>query len=257
MTVGRPAPALDTAARARRALAGVALALAFHALVLGMIVYRLTGKPPAPLAEAAEMSAVAISLAHGAAPLSTPQADEAKAASTPSQLPVTDALAAPPRPPDSTSAMPRSTDAEPQALSPQKAADAPDLAREPTPLHRPAAGLPSAGAAPPMAGAPDCRLAPAIQRVLQENPDVLGAITRLPRQARSVANAVVLWQGGWSSDQPMPVIQSALQATIRQVAAACRDQPMRGPQFMTVSEGGGTTVLVVGSGDWTWGQLLR
>lgn len=106
-----------------------------------------------------------------------------------------------------------------------------------------------------------CDLSQWLQKALQADPQVLQALTLIPRPARSVANAIMLWDGGWVATSPraasgVAAIRQALLAGVLAAPPACRDQPVVGPEIFTLTDAQGTTVIVVGSGAWRWGDLL-
>ena len=83
----------------------------------------------------------------------------------------------------------------------------------------------------------------------------------IPRPARSVANAVMLWDGGWVESPGraaagVTAIRMALIVGVRSAPPACQLQLVRGPELIILTAGGESTVLAIGSGEWRWGDLL-
>jgi hypothetical protein len=114
-----------------------------------------------------------------------------------------------------------------------------------------------------LGGAGDpCQLTAWLQGLLTSDPSVQGALARLPASQRSVANAVMLWDGGWvearaprGEDLLWPIRQ-AIVAGLASAPAECRDHWMTGPRFIPVADQGQATVLALGSGAWRWSDLL-
>lgn len=110
------------------------------------------------------------------------------------------------------------------------------------------------------AGQP-CQLTAWLQQALQADPQVQAALAQIPRPARSVANALMLWNGTWieplaKASTGVETLRQAFMSGIRSAPEACRDQVIHGPELILLSDGVGTTVLAVGSGEWRWADLL-
>jgi hypothetical protein len=77
-----------------------------------------------------------------------------------------------------------------------------------------------------------------------------------------VANAVMLWDGGWVEARASPgedLLQPIRQAILAGLASAppeCRDHWMSGPRFIALADQRQSTVLALGSGAWRWSDLL-
>jgi len=111
-------------------------------------------------------------------------------------------------------------------------------------------------------GAAACDLSEAVQARLRVSPAVTAAIERIPRAARSVADAVLLWDGHWidagavgGSDALEP-IRAAVASAVRAAPALCRDASVTGPRLLLVAGTDGNRVLAFGSGQWTWAQVI-
>ena len=107
-----------------------------------------------------------------------------------------------------------------------------------------------------------CAVGAAVQAALRSSASVKLALSRMPRDARSVADAVQLWNGQWADPAALggagalDPIRAAVAAAVRAAPADCRDARVAGPQLMFV-ETEGTRVLAFGSGIWTWSQVLE
>ena len=108
-----------------------------------------------------------------------------------------------------------------------------------------------------------CDLSDAVQARLRSSPEVTAALQRMPRNARSVADAIMLWDGHWidadsvGGGSALDPIRAAVSAAIRAAPAACRDALVTGPRLAIVPGVSGNLVLAFGSGQWTWAQLSQ
>ena len=220
-----------------------------HLVVAGSVLAHAAGlalllRAPAPAGAPADVGAISVSLFPGKAPAPTPGAPAAPAASRP-----------PPRsePPE---APPEPTEIEPEfveaslSLSPQGERD---------PLADPVAL--SVAAASSGATGQTCQVTAWLQQALQVDPAVQAALPAIPKPARSVANAIMLWDGGWvgprlNAADGVTTIRMAVIAGVRSAPAACQTQVVRGPELIILTQGAESTVLAIGSGEWRWGDLL-
>ncbi len=213
---------------------------------VGLLALLLRVSPHAP--EVAEVGAMTVSLAPGEALASTsPQpSTPAKARSRAGAIEVAET---PPPPP---------TDIEPQYVDVAEP-DA-DAADDRDPVNDPVAL--SVSAAATNASGETCQMTAWLQQALQADPQVQAAMLRIPRPARSVANALMLWDGDWveppmQTSQSVAALRAALVAGIRAAPVACQFETIRGPELISLTEGPGATILAVGSGEWRWAQLLE
>jgi hypothetical protein len=101
-----------------------------------------------------------------------------------------------------------------------------------------------------------------LQAAFQGDPKVHDELALIPRQARSVANAVQLWDGVWVDPRAVggpaiaDPIRAAIVAVVSQAPAGCHDQPVLGPRLFAVVDPRGTIVVALGSGQWKWTDLL-
>ncbi len=106
-----------------------------------------------------------------------------------------------------------------------------------------------------------CDLTAPIQAALQISPEVQQQLPTIPVEHRSVANAIAVWNQNWI--EPDTAIDKNVYETIRLTIAntiiraseSCRLQPQGGPRLMYLPVNGTTTVIALGSGEWTWQQL--
>jgi len=87
------------------------------------------------------------------------------------------------------------------------------------------------------------------------------ALARIPERRRSVAGAVMLWDGDWirtgalaDARVALP-IRTAVAQAVEAAGPACAGAPVAGPVLLIVPDVAGATVLVVGSGTWRWADL--
>ncbi len=107
-----------------------------------------------------------------------------------------------------------------------------------------------------------CEILDVVQASLQTSPAVRGAIAVIPSQARSVANAVMIWDGRWAEAQSMGgdsglgPIQKAVLDGINQAPPDCQGNIVRGPRLIAIGDQHDTTLLAFGSGEWRWSDLV-
>ena len=111
------------------------------------------------------------------------------------------------------------------------------------------------------AGEPNtpCGLTAMLTAAFSQSPAVRQGLDELPASERSVANAVNLWDGQWPDDSATggkALLRSLLVKAITSARPDCLTQPNRGPVLFLVPESHTMAVLAVGSGEWTWGDLL-
>ena len=162
------------------------------------------------------------------------------------------------------------------AAQPQKPVQRPRVAvRKPVPP--PLIAMPSISpAAPDTAAAGDagvagsgnvCQLSADAAAAIQHDPMAMAELAALPPGVRSVADAVMLWNGKWFDQDiavPTPTgavstngsLRLAIEKMVVAAPAACRDEAMVGPVFVPIPEGDRTTLLAIGSGAWRWSDLL-
>lgn len=106
-----------------------------------------------------------------------------------------------------------------------------------------------------------CDLTAPVQAALQASAPVQAVLLTIPQQRRSVANAIALWDQRWvRADkmldlQSLNTIRSTITATIAAASPECRMAQQSGPRLIYVPSPTQTTVLALGSGQWTWQQV--
>lgn len=108
-----------------------------------------------------------------------------------------------------------------------------------------------------------CDLTQPVQDALRQSADLRRHLPDIPADRRSIANAIAVWNVNWAKPGAAPA-QAAF-ATIRQTiiqtvlaaSADCRSQLQAGPRLIYLpGDFGKTTVLALGSGRWTWQQVV-
>ena len=131
----------------------------------------------------------------------------------------------------------------------------------PSPMVVSIAPLPPASA-PVGAAGPACDVNGAMLATLRTDPLAAQAITRVPRQNRSVANALQIWNGRWADAaqlggaETVQLLRHAVANGLARLPPGCRDQGRVGPAFFLVPQEGEDIMIVIGSDNWSWGQLL-
>jgi len=144
--------------------------------------------------------------------------------------------------------------------------------------------VPAAAAAPAVPAAPEggglmgsgCALAQAVGDAILIDAAAMAELEALTREARTEADAVMLWDGRWqglgaasatrlvvppTATVPETVVFGGVRGVVEQVIRAapteCSETPVIGPQFVALPGLERTTFLVIGSGTWRWADLLR
>jgi hypothetical protein len=120
----------------------------------------------------------------------------------------------------------------------------------------------SAAAAEQAGFGTSCELADLLGRAFADNPILRAQLARIGPEARSVANAIMFWDGQWVEIEkraPQDAVSLLRQAIVDGIKAAppeCLGQDVAGPRFIPVKDSEGTIILVLGSATWRWDQLL-
>ena len=99
-----------------------------------------------------------------------------------------------------------------------------------------------------------------VTKALVADPAAMKSVINAPPETRSIAEAVVLWNAGWSdaavsSDAPLGPARLVVERSLEAVEDACLDAPIAGPRLVPIPDGERTMFLVFGSGAWTWREL--
>ena len=120
---------------------------------------------------------------------------------------------------------------------------------------------PDSTALPGPAG--QCATLDLVSKAIVADPVAVAAVIDAPPETRSIAEAIVMWNAGWSSaagnaDSPLGAARAVVEQSLSSVEDSCLDEPITGPRLIpiAVADGQRTMFLVFGSGNWTWRQLV-
>lgn len=108
-----------------------------------------------------------------------------------------------------------------------------------------------------------CAIPERLQQALTSDATVGAGLRLVPPQARSVANAILVWDGSWVDERGLGgpdaigPLRSAIAAQVRSLPPKCRELDLAGPRFLVFPSGQGPTVVALGSGLWRWSDLIR
>ena len=112
-----------------------------------------------------------------------------------------------------------------------------------------------------------CDLTAPVQAALQASEAVRDSIPQIPRDQRSVANAIMVWNvawivpdarsGGQIDNAAAEIIRETIAGTIAAASPSCRLQPQGGPRLIILPGDPDNLVLALGSGSWRWQDLLE
>lgn len=113
----------------------------------------------------------------------------------------------------------------------------------------------------PFAATGGCGTLELVMKSLLAEPIVVAGVVSTPPERRSIAGAVVIWNAGWSDTasapgEPLGPARVVIEQKLRSVPDTCLDEPVTGPRLVPIPEGERTMFLAIGSGIWTWRQLL-
>jgi hypothetical protein len=151
---------------------------------------------------------------------------------------------------------------EPQPVETPKPLVVPPPPKIETASPIPAAPVFNAAAAVRAGFGTTCDVAYTLERGFGEDPLLSAELARIGPESRSVANAIMVWDGRWvelGGGAPVDALETLRRAIVEAVRAAppeCLTQELSGPRFIAVSRSDTTTVLVLGSGTWRWEQVL-
>ena len=98
-----------------------------------------------------------------------------------------------------------------------------------------------------------CNIAAAIQADLAIDEPARDEIAAIPFDARSVANAIVLWTGAPENVRPaLPATDMLILKRLEAVPARCLDVDQVGPDFIYATVANRTVSIALGSGQWRW-----
>ena len=151
---------------------------------------------------------------------------------------------------------------------PSNAATKPETAAKPEkPRPRSKDGDRNAPEAVPAAAAPStrgetCDPLEAVELALIDDKAAQAALDALPTEAMGIANSIAVWTTGWNEGAVPPSgallpLRAAIDSALMALPQACRDAPVLSPIFYPFSTGRRGYLLVFGSGEWRWQQLVE
>jgi hypothetical protein len=125
-------------------------------------------------------------------------------------------------------------------------------------------------AAPPVAGSGTgngCSVASEVGAAVLADNDAMAELAALPPEVRSDADAVMLWNGTWldvdpeakaqMASSPIPALKRVVTDAVLALPGECQEVLATGPQLIPIPEPGRTTMVVIGSGEWRWSDLIE
>lgn len=106
-----------------------------------------------------------------------------------------------------------------------------------------------------------CEILGTVGKAIVDDPAAVDAIVHAPAETRSIADAIVIWNMGWSAaaqetGAPLEPVRANVLATLHAVPEDCLSSTVSGPRLVPVPNGDRTVFLVFGSGDWSWKSLM-
>jgi hypothetical protein len=111
-------------------------------------------------------------------------------------------------------------------------------------------------------GASGCTTLEAVSKALLADAAALNAVLAAPPDTRSIAEAIVVWNAGWSPATssvaaPLGAVRASVTTSLASVEDNCLDEAIAGPRLIPIPAGQRTMFVVIGSGNWNWRQLLQ
>ena len=108
-----------------------------------------------------------------------------------------------------------------------------------------------------------CATLDVVSKAIVADPSAVAAVVQAPPETRSIAEAIVMWNAGWSNaastpDAPLGPARAIVELSLNSVEDGCLDEQIAGPRLVPVPvrDGQSTMFLVFGSGTWTWRELV-
>lgn len=106
-----------------------------------------------------------------------------------------------------------------------------------------------------------CPTLETITKAIIESPAATDAMVHAPPETRSVADAIAIWNAGWSEaamvgPAPLGPVRTTVLAALQSMTPECLEQAVAGPRLVPIPNGDRTMFLVFGSGDWTWKDVM-
>lgn len=106
-----------------------------------------------------------------------------------------------------------------------------------------------------------CATVDVVAKALVADQAAVMSVINSPPETRSIAEAVVIWNAGWSNaagslDAPLGPVRTVVEQSLETVDDNCLDSPIAGPRLVPIPDGDQTMFLAFGSGNWTWRELV-
>lgn len=108
-----------------------------------------------------------------------------------------------------------------------------------------------------------CATLDLVSKAIVADPSAVTAVVHAPPETRSIAEAIVIWNAGWSNaastpDSPLGPARAIVELSLNSIEDGCLDEQIAGPRLVPVPvpNSQGTMFLVFGSGTWTWRELV-
>lgn len=106
-----------------------------------------------------------------------------------------------------------------------------------------------------------CATLNVVAKALVADQAAIMSVINSPPETRSIAEAVVIWNAGWSNaagslDAPLGPVRTVVEQSLETVDDSCLDSPIAGPRLVPIPDGDQTMFLAFGSGNWTWRELV-
>jgi hypothetical protein len=106
-----------------------------------------------------------------------------------------------------------------------------------------------------------CQPVEAINLALTGDEAARTALDALPAQSIGLANSIVIWTTSWSEGAkepagPLAPLRLAIESTLATLPQACLETAVFGPRLLIVTTTRRANVLVFGTGQWNWAQLI-
>lgn len=117
-----------------------------------------------------------------------------------------------------------------------------------------------------------CTLSQAVGDAILADTAAMAELDALPAEARTKADAVMLWDGRWegrglgsstvqrvappAGTASTSAVRSVVEQVVRGALPECTKAPVSGPQFIILPGPLRNTIIVIGSGKWRWADLL-
>lgn len=105
-----------------------------------------------------------------------------------------------------------------------------------------------------------CDVTQQLAETFGNSPEVRQGIAAIPSSGRSVANAVMLWDGQWADGTQgggMAVLRALLVKAVVSSRPECLQAQNQGPVLFLIPDNQTTVVLAIGSGQWRWADMLE